>query len=123
MGLDMYLESKKSRRGEIIENLADWRKANAIHQWFVDNVQDGEDDCQPYLVSYTKLEELLRRVDIVLKNNKMGKTILPTQEGFFFGTYEYDEYYFEYLNDTKIILEQILKEPRKKDKMYYQSSW
>ena len=23
-----------------------WRKANAIHAWFVDNVQDGEDDCE-----------------------------------------------------------------------------
>lgn len=30
----------------INENIGYWRKANAIHQWFVDNVQDGEDDCQ-----------------------------------------------------------------------------
>ena len=27
-------------------NAAYWRKANAIHKWFVDNVQDGEDNCQ-----------------------------------------------------------------------------
>ena len=29
----------------IAEQIGYWRKANAIHQWFVDNVQDGEDDC------------------------------------------------------------------------------
>ena len=29
----------------IAEQVGYWRKANAIHQWFVDNVQDGEDDC------------------------------------------------------------------------------
>ena len=23
-----------------------WRKANAIHNWFVQNVQDGRDECQ-----------------------------------------------------------------------------
>lgn len=36
-----------------------WRKANAIHKWFVDNVQDGEDDCDCYEVSRDQLEELL----------------------------------------------------------------
>lgn len=29
----------------IHDSIAYWRKANAIHQWFVDHVQDGEDDC------------------------------------------------------------------------------
>ena len=29
----------------ISEQVAYWRKANAIHKWFVDNIQDGEDDC------------------------------------------------------------------------------
>jgi hypothetical protein len=26
--------------------VAYWRKANAIHSWFVQNVQDGVDECQ-----------------------------------------------------------------------------
>jgi hypothetical protein len=29
----------------IHESVGYWRKANAIHGWFVENVQDGEDDC------------------------------------------------------------------------------
>ena len=35
-----------------------WRKANQIHNWFVENVQDGDDDCRDYYVSEEDLEEL-----------------------------------------------------------------
>jgi hypothetical protein len=35
-----------------------WRKANAIHAWFVQNVQNGEDDCGTYDVSREQLQEL-----------------------------------------------------------------
>ena len=35
-----------------------WRKQNAIHQWFVDNVQGGDDDCKTYEVSIEQLKEL-----------------------------------------------------------------
>lgn len=43
----------------IIEEIGYWRKANAIHKWFVDNIQDGEDDCGYYEVASEQLEELL----------------------------------------------------------------
>jgi len=36
-----------------------WRKANAIHHWFVKNVQDGNDDCGKYDVSEEKIDELI----------------------------------------------------------------
>jgi hypothetical protein len=44
----------------IFEDVGYWRKANAIHRWFVENVQDGEDDCGYYEVSKEQLEELLK---------------------------------------------------------------
>ncbi len=43
----------------VVEEVGYWRKANAIHKWFVDNVQEGQDDCKEYWVSREKLEELL----------------------------------------------------------------
>ena len=43
----------------IIESAGYWRKANQIHKWFVDNVQDGVDDCKEYYVPEEKLKELL----------------------------------------------------------------
>ena len=43
----------------IFEDVGYWRKANAIHKWFVDNVQNGIDDCDYYKVSKEQLEALL----------------------------------------------------------------
>lgn len=55
MGLDMYLYRKTQMEEQ---DVAYWRKANAIHRWFVKNVQDGEDDCGKYHVTRKQLEEL-----------------------------------------------------------------
>ena len=43
----------------ITEDVGYWRKANQIHNWFVENVQDGVDDCSSYIVSKEQIEELL----------------------------------------------------------------
>ena len=51
----------------IMEEIGYWRKANQIHNWFVEHVQDGEDDCC-YHNEVTKevLEELLDTCEEVL---------------------------------------------------------
>ena len=61
----------------IIEDVGYWRKANAIHKWFVDNIQDGEDDCGYYEVAPEQLEELLNickliKQKCVLKKGKIA---------------------------------------------------
>lgn len=43
---------------EIEIQTAYWRKANAIHKWFVDNVQGGDDNCRSYYVEPEQLREL-----------------------------------------------------------------
>lgn len=45
-----------------------WRKAQDIHNWFVDNVQDGRDDCASYYVDRDNLKELKKWIDKKLKN-------------------------------------------------------
>ena len=64
MGLDMYLTATAhlgDEHGVEIEGLdaggldisgikydaGYWRKANAVHGWFVNHVQRGVDDCKP----------------------------------------------------------------------------
>lgn len=64
-------EDKKSPRTMLYENIAYWRKANAIHQFFVENVQDGEDNCETYEVSKDALEELLYRCKVITENCKL----------------------------------------------------
>lgn len=48
-----------SKVSHITEQVAYWRKANAIHKWFVDNCQGGVDECQRSYVSVEKLRELV----------------------------------------------------------------
>lgn len=43
-----------------------WRKAHDIHGWFVENVQDGVDNCGEYYVSRTSLTELKEGIERVL---------------------------------------------------------
>ena len=115
------IDTKKIKYIE--EEVMDWRKSNQIHKWFVDNVQNGEDDCKDHGVSREQLEELLELITKVLKKPTSAKTLLPTQAGFFFGDEEYNEYYFQDLERTKKELTKTLKETDKDVDFVYHSSW
>jgi hypothetical protein len=100
-----------------------WRKVNCVHKWFVDTVQKGEDDCGEYLVTRVELVALLDIVNDAIKNK--DSSILPTQVGFFFGSTEIDEYYWDDLERTSQGLTKILanEELRTNYSFFYQSSW
>jgi hypothetical protein len=148
MGLDMYLVGKRylfddKRSSELNEaagttdefpveqvdvKLAYWRKANAIHKWFVDNVQNGEDDCREYWVSREQLKQLRDLCDRVLKFKHLATEQLPTESGFFFGGTEADEWYYSYLEDTVARLDRVLAEANEGGTLdsfdfYYRASW
>lgn len=156
MGLDMYLSKKVyiganyehrkvtgrinikqdgkpikinfKKVSSIEESVGYWRKANHIHQWFVEHVQKGEDDCGQYYVSIENLEKLLNACVQVKTDHSMANVLLPTKEGFFFGSTDYDEYYYRDIDDTIKILKNILKHKNEKgyidnSEFYYESSW
>lgn len=115
--------------------VAYWRKANQVHQWFVDNVQDGEDNCKEHYVTredLTNLRSLCREV-LTMRDRQNANPdealptaddILPTQPGFFFGSEEYDEYYYEQVQYTFDRLSQILGNEKLIDFDFaYDSSW
>lgn len=108
---------------EIVYEIGCWRKANAIHQWFVKNIQKDIDDCGTYYVERKSLSELLDLVKEILEDRSQAKKLLPTQSGFFFGGTEYDEYYFEDLEQTKNILTKALSSESDDLEFYYRSSW
>jgi len=179
MGLDMYLEKRiyiganyehRNIKGtidikqdkkkikinfdkisEITEQAGYWRKANAIHNWFVQNVQEGNDNCADYYVSQKQLKELKDLCEKVIKSLKKSKTktikvesgwangkktfinekvfldttladkLLPTQEGFFFGSTDCNKWYLEELENTVEILDEAIKDET--SSFYYSSSW
>lgn len=101
-----------------------WRKANAIHNWFVKNVQDGNDDCGRYSVSKDQLLQLQSDCEVVLAFPEKAKFILPTASGFFFGGTEFDEWYFAGVQHARDKIKHILTDPVYADCDFeYQSSW
>jgi hypothetical protein len=100
-----------------------WRKANAIHDWFVQNCQDGNDDCREAYVPIEKLEELRNICKMVLGNHALASEHLPTSSGFFFGSTDYDEWYYKDLESTVEIIDNALSKISDEWTFAYQSSW
>lgn len=109
--------------------VAYWRKANAVHKWFVDTVQDGKDECQD---SYVEREQLIELRDLCKKLldtapekfNTLAEELLPPEKGFFFGSADIDECYKEDLKETVEQLTSILDNEKLKGfSFYYHASW
>lgn len=109
MGLDMYLYRKQHygfndgiKEAKIIDkegkekavipagrhdmlhietNIAYWRKANQVHNWFVEVCGGGEDECQDIYVDKEKLEELLAICKEIKSKAKMVKAYAKNGSG------------------------------------------
>lgn len=153
MGLDMYLKRNYPTRDKTVTidgvvmagvnwvatEVAYWRKANQIHNWFVENVQHGEDNCGTYDVSNDDLIDLVKLCKEVLASRdpsiadpredanfvKTAEELLPTASGFFFGSTEYDAGYEEDLESTIEKLEPLISPDDTGDYPFYEysSSW
>jgi hypothetical protein len=62
---------RAERISGVEEEVMYWRKANHIHGWFVENVQDGIDNCGMYYVSSEKLQELVDACNKVIDASKL----------------------------------------------------
>lgn len=122
MGLDIYLEKQIKNKTEKIE-VAYWRKANQIREWFNSHLENGVENCEYALVSKEDLEQLLEDCQKVLNNHDLAEEILPTSSGFFFGSTEYDEWYFKDLEDTIEQIEKILNETDFDEEQIYYYEW
>jgi hypothetical protein len=113
--------------------IAYWRKANAIHGWFVNTLAGGVDECQEIHVPRTALEDLLVACKSVLsvsagvsKQDVADEFDLNPTPGFFFGSYELDEYYDQDIKYTIEMIEHILGLIPEDDynwEFTYQASW
>jgi hypothetical protein len=107
----------------IEEEVGYWRKANQIHRWFVENVQNGVDNCGEYSVSKGELEELRNICTEVLNDHSKAEELLPAASGFFFGNTDYNEWYYNDVENTIAIIDKILSESDGNQDIYYSSSW
>jgi len=113
----------------IVEEVIYWRKANQIHNWFVENLHDGVDE--PLFreeVTKENLQELYKLCVKALKHKTKPKihpsSILPTRPGCFFGSISYDNFYYHVINETKTKLEDVLKNfDFDTHFLFYECSW
>lgn len=99
-----------------------WRKANEIQNWFT-NRGIGNKNCDYYEVTKNDIVELLDVIDKVLADHTKADSLLPTQSGFFFGSTNYDKWYFQSLERTKEELSNVLKEYNEKEEMLVYYAW
>lgn len=118
MGLDMYLY-KKNTDVEVMY----WRKANAIHGWFMQFAE--EDNCTPVPIDMAAIHELRDDIQKVLDEGTMEAVMeyLPPTAGFFFGSTEVDEYYWMELKDTVTKLNSIIESSSEDTEFEYCASW
>ncbi|CAB4175012.1 hypothetical protein UFOVP965_102 [uncultured Caudovirales phage] len=120
------IADKDTPSGEIAVTAMYWRKANAIHNWFVENVQNGVDNCGTYPVSRNDLIALRETCAVVLAERSLAETLLPPTSGFFFGGTELDEWYWGGVQETHDRLGEILDLVGEEDYAWdfeYRSSW
>lgn len=152
MGLDMYLLRKKNDEPRP-EKLIYWRKANQIHKYFCDNGRCVREDVQymitkPMLVTLlntckkVKEESILEygmikngerltkygwepimTPGMIITNPEIAMKLLPTEDGFFFGSTEYDSYYMEDIEYTIEEISKILEDIGPDEELEYYASW
>lgn len=154
MGLDMYVTAKRYlwetgdtgdkeiaeaigkqfpemtgyRVNQVEAEVMYWRKANAIHAWFVKHIQDGVDECQESYIDPKQLYELQTICRTVLEDRSRAPELLPAQAGFFFGGTDYNEWYFDCVTRTLKWLDGLLFKDTFDPKFsgwdfYYRASW
>lgn len=107
-----------------------WRKSNAIHAWFVDEVQGGVDECQEGDAFGGDVLRKLQGLCIMsLEAYNEGslreaEQLLKPRSGFFFGSTDVDEWYAADLQTTIQEIDRVLGAAKDLDvEFVYHSSW
>ena len=98
--------------------VAEWRKVNSIHAWFVKHIQNDKDDCGYYTVSPPELQLLCTTIEEAIEQKSSDR--LPPTSGFFFGSTEVNEDYWE---DLQLTLDTLQPLVDKYERFTYNSSW
>ena len=81
-----------------------FRKVNFLFAYYQNNGK-MVDDCYA-LTDKDDIDDIISRCERVLKDHKQAEYLLPTQSGFFFGSTDFDKWYF---SDVKDCLRQMKK--------------
>ncbi|MDE9492890.1 hypothetical protein KKJ09_04580 [Xenorhabdus bovienii] len=124
MGLDIYFlsDDKNDIQDDINEKtqVGYFRKINSLFNWVNINVQSIE-NCTTILISKDVLIKLSSILDELTPDN--CHKLFPTCDGFFFGSAEYDKYYWFDVEEVKNWLKGILNSFDFENKNLYFWAW
>jgi hypothetical protein len=75
-----------------------FRKSNFIFYYFESTIGTMQDEWFAF-VRPEDVDDIIDRCERVLRNHGLAHQLLPTQSGFFFGSTDYDDWYFEQVKD------------------------
>ena len=120
----IFEQNFKSTQIKIDYQIGYFRKFNALHSYIVKNYADGVDECQDIWLTKKGIEKLLEVLKQVSEDHSKAPELLPTQSGFFFGSTEYDEYYFADVEEAIKLFEMIIANlDFDKFDLIYRASW
>lgn len=101
------------------EDDAYFRKVNFFYRYFQNKLVDEQ--C---FIEKEDLLDIISRCEQVLIDHTKADELLPTQSGFFFGSTDYDDYYFENVANCKKQMEHLLEDfDDNTDIIYVVMSW
>jgi hypothetical protein len=106
----------------IFHEVGYWRKFNALHNYFVENIQGGVDECQTSEVIKKDLEKL---VDVLREvSETKDSSLLEPVGGFFFGSIDVDDYYFESVDHAIDTISNVIENTDwNNERVFYRASW
>lgn len=85
------------------EEIAYFRKVNFLMAFFA-----YVDNCEFVEITKEQVSDLVDRATRVWENHSLAEELLPTQSGFFYGSTEYSDWYFEDVKDVRDTFQEIL---------------
>lgn len=95
-----------------------FRKVNFFYRYFADKLID-----EVAWIEREDLVDIIDRCEKVLKDHSLAEKLLPTQCGFFFGSTDYNEWYFEDVKDCLKQMKGLLKDLKEDEQLYVVMSW
>ena len=105
-------------RGRIMES-AYFRKVNFIYRYFGEKLVD--ESC---IVTKAEIEDIIERCKKVLADHSLAEELLPTTDGFFFGSTDYNDWYFHDVEDCQEQMQKLLEDyDETTDVIWVDMSW
>ena len=126
-----YIKSIDERNSKLIKELEDeeekinpwnevayFRKVNFLLPFF-----GYEDNCSDLEIDKYQVEDLIEACKAVLEDHDKASFLLPTQAGFFFGSTDYDDWYFDDVQNVKEKFEEVLADFNRDEDILLMHCW